>query len=87
MGLGDGVYGKDTRWFDDPVTGLSLVSSPPSGHNDTYTGYVPTLTGQQLYTLRVIAIGSASASIVSGVVVGWWFVRMKRSFRHQYVLP
>lgn len=83
MVLGGEAYAKGTRWIDDPVTGLSMV--PPRMGTDLE--YRPTLTGQELYTVRVIALVSASASIVSGVVVGWWFVRMKRSFRHQYVLP
>ncbi|KAF8532628.1 G protein-coupled glucose receptor regulating Gpa2-domain-containing protein [Trichophaea hybrida] len=45
-----------------------------------------TLTGRQLYILRSIALSAASMSMVSGLLVGWWFVRMKRSFRHHLIM-
>ena len=44
----------------------------------------PALTDDQLYILRSIALTAASMSMVSGLLVGFWFIRMKRSFRHQY---
>jgi G protein-coupled receptor GPR1 len=72
---------NDTRWIDDPVLGLTSMT----GLNELlYNG--PTLTGHQLYILRSIALTAASMSMVSGLLVGWWFVRMKRSFRHQYII-
>ena len=45
----------------------------------------PFMTPNQLLILRSIAITSASISLTSGLLVGYWFIRMKRSFRHQYV--
>ena len=87
MGVGGVAYREDTIWIDDPVYGLSMVSNA-SHVNATATSDAemrPRLNGQQLYALRVIAISAACASIASGLVVGWWFVRMKRTFRHQYV--
>lgn len=68
-------------WLDDPVYGLTRLEGR---RLDTLTNELPILTGQQLYILRTIALVGASISLASGVVVGWWFVRMKRSFRHQY---
>lgn len=41
------------------------------------------LSESQLQTLRIIAISAACLSLATGSVVGYWFVRMKRSFRHQ----
>lgn len=68
-------------WVDDPVYGLSRLEGR---RLDTLTNEMPILTGQELYILRTIALVGASISLASGGVVGWWFVRMKRSFRHQY---
>lgn len=68
-------------WVDDPIYGLSKLDGRPL---DSLSGDAPILTGQQLYILRTIALVGASISLVSGIIVGWWFVRMKRSFRHQY---
>lgn len=68
-------------WVDDPVYGLSRLEGR---RLDTLSNDMPILTGQELYILRTIALVGASISLASGVVVGWWFVRMKRSFRHQY---
>lgn len=68
-------------WVDDPVYGLSSLEGR---RLDALSNDMPILTGQELYILRTIALVGASISLASGVVVGWWFVRMKRSFRHQY---
>lgn len=68
-------------WVDDPVYGLSRLEGR---RLDTLSNGMPVLTGQELYILRTIALVGASISLASGLVVGWWFVRMKRSFRHQY---
>ena len=85
MSAGGEAYLKETIWIDDPVNGLRMEFS--KALNNSMVDIQPRLTGEQLYVLRSIAVGAASASIVSGIVVGWWFVRMKRSFRHQYVFP
>jgi G protein-coupled receptor GPR1 len=79
MQLGSRAYTGTTesRWIDDPVLGLMLSTNG--------TDSKPTLSDHQLYTLRSIAISAACMSMASGMLVGWWFVRMKRSFRHQYV--
>ena len=45
----------------------------------------PDFTNRELFVLRTIAIVAASISLTSGLLVGYWFIRMKRSFRHQYV--
>jgi G protein-coupled receptor GPR1 len=74
-----GEYSKSTLWLEDPVYGLIMADGHLTGHESEK----PTLTGEQLYILRSIALASASVSVVSGVLVGWWFARMKRSFRHQ----
>ena len=45
----------------------------------------PDMTHKDLVILRSIAIVAASISLISGLLVLYWFIRMKRSFRHQYV--
>ena len=66
-----------SKWTDDPVYGLRRMSEGDDAG-------IPTLSDDQLYVLRSIALAAASMSMVSGLLVGFWFMRMKRSFRHQY---
>lgn len=76
-------YRWDTEWLDDPVYGLSLLSTQSTADAEELT---PVLSGKQLYILRSIAIAAACISVISGLLVGWWFVRMKRSFRHHLIM-
>ncbi|CCX07349.1 G protein-coupled glucose receptor regulating Gpa2-domain-containing protein [Pyronema domesticum] len=81
------LYERDTetRWIDDPVHGLILQTM--AGLNDTAAQLRgPSLTDQQLRILRAIALSAASMSMTSGILVGWWFARMKRSFRHHLIM-
>jgi len=81
MDLGKRVEGSGgDYWVDDPVYGLSRLANRKIGDPTDLS----LLTGQQLYILRAIALAAATISLSTGVIVGWWFVRMKRSFRHQY---
>ncbi|KAI5785567.1 G protein-coupled glucose receptor regulating Gpa2-domain-containing protein, partial [Peziza echinospora] len=41
---------------------------------------------RELLILRSIAITAASISLASGLLVGYWFIRMKRSFRHHLIM-
>lgn len=82
-----GRSGQDSLWVEDPINGLEMLV-PRKGFalgGEQPNGDRPVLTSSQLDILRSIAIAAAGASILSGLLVGWWFVRMKRSFRHQYV--
>lgn len=67
-----------SKWTDDPVYGLRRMTLSDEAEGN------PTLSDDQLYILRSIALAAASMSMVSGLLVGFWFIRMKRSFRHQY---
>ncbi|KAL7267437.1 G protein-coupled receptor gpr1 [Rhizina undulata] len=69
-------------WLDDPIYGLSRI--PDRVISSQYVQ--PIYTDQQLYILRVIALVGATFSLLTGLVVGWWFVRMKRSFRHHLIM-
>jgi G protein-coupled glucose receptor regulating Gpa2 len=40
-------------------------------------------TYHQEHVLRVLAVASSSISLATALVTGYWFVRMRRSFRHQ----
>ncbi|RPB10547.1 family A G protein-coupled receptor-like protein [Morchella conica CCBAS932] len=75
--------GSNDRWVDDPIYGLSRLDGRAL---DSLNNNSPILTSQELYILRVIALVAASISLISGFVVGWWFVRMKRSFRHHLIM-
>lgn len=44
------------------------------------------MTPRELLILRSIAIVAASISLASGLLVGYWFIRMKRSFRHHLIM-
>ncbi|KAF8459588.1 G protein-coupled glucose receptor regulating Gpa2 C-term-domain-containing protein [Terfezia claveryi] len=46
----------------------------------------PVMTHRELLILRSIAIFAASISLTSGLLVGYWFIRMKRSFRHHLIM-
>jgi G protein-coupled receptor GPR1 len=37
----------------------------------------------QQYVTKVLAVASSSISLATALVTGYWFVRMRRSFRHQ----
>lgn len=92
VALDSGFLQKDTYWVDDPTDGLSMIENP-SGLNGSArwntTGLNapnnehPVLSGHQLHVLRAVAITAATVSVATGLIAGWWFIRMKRSFRHQ----
>lgn len=46
----------------------------------------PVMTHRELLILPSIAIFAASISLTSGLLVGYWFIRMKRSFRHHLIM-
>lgn len=48
-------------------------------HND-YHG----LSNNQLFALKITSLVAGSISVVSVLVSSYWFVRMRRSFRHEY---
>ncbi|KAG0123815.1 G protein-coupled glucose receptor regulating Gpa2-domain-containing protein [Tuber indicum] len=83
MDLGKRAGGSGGEyWVDDPIYGLSRLANRKIGDPHDLS----LLTGQQLYILRIIALAAATISLSTGVVVGWWFVRMKRSFRHHLIM-
>ena len=56
----------------------SLVESPNPHH----------LSRDQLFALKITSLVGGSLSVASVLVASYWFVRMRRSFRHEYyVLP
>lgn len=42
-------------------------------------------TRREQHIQQVLAVASASISILSGFISFYWFATMKRNFRHQYV--
>ncbi|TGZ78419.1 hypothetical protein EX30DRAFT_397751 [Ascodesmis nigricans] len=71
-------------WINDPILGLTMLSKGLG--EDEINDDRPILTREQLVVLRSIAIAAATLSILSGLLVGWWFARMKRSFRHHLIM-
>ncbi|KAF7554539.1 hypothetical protein G7Z17_g2832 [Cylindrodendrum hubeiense] len=47
---------------------------------------MPILAPHETYSLHIASVASASLSIIAGVVASYWFVRMKRSFRHDLIM-
>jgi G protein-coupled receptor GPR1 len=43
------------------------------------------LTTSQSNTLQILALVFATISISSAILAFYWFVKMRRSFRHEYV--
>ncbi|KAK7416922.1 G protein-coupled receptor gpr1 [Neonectria magnoliae] len=44
------------------------------------------LTPDQTYSLHIASISAASLSIFAGILAMFWFVRMRRSFRHDLIM-
>lgn len=48
-------------------------------------GQTPGQSPRNIYILRCISLGFGMLSTVSITISFYWFVRMRRSFRHEYV--
>lgn len=70
-----------------PPDWLTPGSIKWSGDGSTYdtrsNEKLPVLSQQQTYALHIASVAGASLSIIAGMVAMFWFVRMKRSFRHE----
>jgi hypothetical protein len=40
-------------------------------------------SAHQQFVTKVLAVSSSSISLATAIVTGYWFVRMRRNFRHQ----
>lgn len=69
-------------WSREIASTHGILSGQPAMNSEFND---PVMTHRELLILRSIAIFAASISLTSGLLVGYWFIRMKRSFRHQYV--
>lgn len=61
----------------DSVLGRGLGAILEKGNNYTH---------QEQRIQQVLALTSASISLLSGFVSFYWFFTMKRNYRHQYVI-
>jgi len=41
------------------------------------------LDSTQLYTLKLVSLCLASVSVTSAILAFYWFIRIRRSFRHE----
>ncbi|KAH7143753.1 G protein-coupled glucose receptor regulating Gpa2-domain-containing protein [Dactylonectria macrodidyma] len=73
-----------------PSDWLSLGSLKWIGYSSTHdtrsNEKLPVLSYDQTHSLHIASVVSASLSILAGLVAMIWFVRMKRSFRHDLVM-
>ena len=60
----------------NPVSGRALVAVLEKGNKFTL---------QEQHIQQIVALTSASISLLSGIVTFYWFAKMKRNYRHQYV--
>ena len=70
----------DTGWPPSSPTGHNLIARV---YNDTEASELMALDAHQVYVLRVLATTASSFSVASAVIAFYWFVKMRRSFRHQ----
>jgi hypothetical protein len=65
---------------------LNRVGLVPRGlWSDKLTGKT-SFSGHQIRTILIVAAVCSVVSLLSTLVACYWFVRMKRGFRHQYVI-
>lgn len=41
------------------------------------------LTPDQTYYLHIASVTAASLSLLAGLITSYWFIRMRRSYRHE----
>jgi G protein-coupled receptor GPR1 len=59
---------------------LGLESRDLSGNS---TNTTPTITTYQGNTLQCLALTFATISVASSILAFYWFIKMRRSFRHE----
>lgn len=62
-----------------------MMQSVPGGGLDGISERGKNYTRQEQQIQQVLAVASSSISMLSGFISFYWFVTMKRNFRHQYV--
>jgi len=60
---------------------VKLESRNLSGNNAS--GSVPVLTTAQGNILQCLALTFAAISVASAILAFYWFIKMRRSFRHE----
>ena len=61
---------------------LELIPRGLGAHNMTD---LDPLSASQMNTLQCLALAFATTSVASAILAFYWFVKMRRSFRHEYV--
>ncbi|KPM35460.1 hypothetical protein AK830_g11114 [Neonectria ditissima] len=67
-----------------PVTAKWPASSSALGTRSNEKMAI--LTPDETYALHIASVSAASLSIIAGVLAMYWFVRMRRSFRHDLIM-
>ena len=51
--------------------------------NSDDSAIAPALNPGQENTLQILALTFATISVASAILAGYWFIKMRRSFRHE----
>ncbi len=57
------------------------------GGNGTTSSSAPSLSTGQKNILQILALTFSAISVASSVLTFYWFLKMRRSFRHEYDFP
>ena len=88
-GTKDGVINHDSGNWRDKHTSLTdtVLMMPPQApgglRNTSITTY--NFTTREKHIQQILAVTLSSTGILYAIVTLYWFARMKKAFRHQYV--
>ena len=64
---------------------MNVTNSTNDGVDKNPDGLPVSFTPRTLYILECVSLSLAIASVVAAVIAFYWFVRMRRTFRQEYV--
>lgn len=62
---------------------MHIESRGLGGSNGNNTSSAPSLSDGQKNTLQILALTFSTVSVASSVLTFYWFLKMRRSFRHE----
>ncbi|KAG4440658.1 hypothetical protein IFR05_003856 [Cadophora sp. M221] len=65
---------------------IHLESRGLGGSNGNNTSSAPSLSDGQKNTLQILALTFSAVSVASSVLTFYWFLKMRRSFRHDLIM-
>lgn len=64
---------------------MNVTNTTSDGVDKNPDGLPVSFTPRTLYILECISLSLAVASVVAALIAFYWFVRMRRTFRQEYV--